>query len=239
MPNRSEFTEEQRQQLDRLLLEWAVEERRAEGEYWTVSKVDGYLTALIIGPKRVLSSEWLLPILEILLLVSQEELDLMVDLLMSLYEYRLLHLTKKIHEFKPLWSAIETPHEEKSDQPFRNEWCHGFMLGVTLQRPLWQPFYENEEDEHTFWLFMIHVLASIQPQERLKADLQERWPERRAQLIAAIPTTVLQIHGFWRERERERLPTANRLKRGRNESCPCGSGRKFKQCCGRGEWTRH
>ncbi|MED5294531.1 MAG: SEC-C metal-binding domain-containing protein [Pseudomonadota bacterium] len=26
-------------------------------------------------------------------------------------------------------------------------------------------------------------------------------------------------------------PSVTRLKPGRNDSCPCGSGRKFKQCC--------
>ncbi|MDW7747564.1 YchJ family protein [Halomonas sp.] len=29
-------------------------------------------------------------------------------------------------------------------------------------------------------------------------------------------------------------PTVTRLRPGRNEACPCGSGRKFKACCGRG-----
>lgn len=29
-------------------------------------------------------------------------------------------------------------------------------------------------------------------------------------------------------------PTVTRLKPGRNDACPCGSGRKLKQCCGAG-----
>jgi SEC-C motif domain protein len=29
-------------------------------------------------------------------------------------------------------------------------------------------------------------------------------------------------------------PDVTRLKTGRNDPCPCGSGRKFKSCCGRG-----
>ncbi|WP_343795004.1 YchJ family metal-binding protein, partial [Sphingomonas trueperi] len=31
-------------------------------------------------------------------------------------------------------------------------------------------------------------------------------------------------------------PTVTRLKPGRNEGCLCGSGRKFKACCGLGGW---
>jgi SEC-C motif-containing protein len=35
--------------------------------------------------------------------------------------------------------------------------------------------------------------------------------------------------GRWRYLDGERLPP---VKVGRNEPCPCGSGRKFKRCCG-------
>ncbi|MFW6346290.1 MAG: YchJ family protein [Halomonas sp.] len=41
---------------------------------------------------------------------------------------------------------------------------------------------------------------------------------------------------FCRERGRwfyrDGTPAVSRLKPGRNEACPCGSGRKFKACCG-------
>jgi len=48
-----------------------------------------------------------------------------------------------------------------------------------------------------------------------------------------LPVLVLAIYDFWRTM---RIP-AETVRRespkvGRNEPCPCGSGRKFKQCCG-------
>jgi len=39
-------------------------------------------------------------------------------------------------------------------------------------------------------------------------------------------------HGQWYYLDGELIPTPTR-KIGRNEPCPCGSGKKFKQCCGR------
>lgn len=32
---------------------------------------------------------------------------------------------------------------------------------------------------------------------------------------------------------------ASRVKAGRNDSCPCGSGKKFKRCCGAGKERRN
>jgi uncharacterized protein len=52
----------------------------------------------------------------------------------------------------------------------------------------------------------------------------------------AIPATVLAISAYWRiEASKETKRASNlqtALKAGRNDPCPCGSGKKFKKCCG-------
>ena len=69
----------------------------------------------------------------------------------------------------------------------------------------------------------------------------ELGPEADADLLAEapelIPTCVVGIHGFWKEHRGR--PTAGprqakgrKAKVGRNDPCPCGSGRKHKRCCG-------
>ncbi|MBI5462149.1 MAG: SEC-C domain-containing protein [Gammaproteobacteria bacterium] len=40
-------------------------------------------------------------------------------------------------------------------------------------------------------------------------------------------------HGRWLYVDGAILPATSPAKPGRNAPCPCGSGRKFKQCCGR------
>jgi uncharacterized protein len=63
-------------------------------------------------------------------------------------------------------------------------------------------------------------------------------------LVAGLAETVQRIHAFWLEQRREQIaggtlpdvvrrePIRNPTKVGRNEPCPCGSGKKFKQCHG-------
>lgn len=66
-----------------------------------------------------------------------------------------------------------------------------------------------------------------------------------AELAAGVAARVLDIHAYWlpqrgRHVLRPATPasagavTARRdtPKVGRNDACPCGSGRKFKKCCG-------
>jgi hypothetical protein len=54
-------------------------------------------------------------------------------------------------------------------------------------------------------------------------------PEMRREIIERLPGLILAIAGFWR---RAANPPVRSQKIGRNEPCPCGSGRKYKKCCG-------
>jgi uncharacterized protein YecA (UPF0149 family) len=65
-------------------------------------------------------------------------------------------------------------------------------------------------------------------------------PELREKLLIGAAAGVMKIYRYFRE---QRLRTAPALrtgsgdrsptKVGRNDPCPCGSGRKYKHCCGK------
>jgi uncharacterized protein len=58
-------------------------------------------------------------------------------------------------------------------------------------------------------------------------------PDLRSELVTTLPTCVERIHRFWRQRAGPSTAApAARRKIGRNELCPCGSGKKYKRCCG-------
>jgi uncharacterized protein YecA (UPF0149 family) len=63
--------------------------------------------------------------------------------------------------------------------------------------------------------------------------LAEQWTEqhRLANDVGhMIGELALEIRSFWRNGPSAR--TLRALDIGRNEPCPCGSGKKFKKCCG-------
>lgn len=67
-------------------------------------------------------------------------------------------------------------------------------------------------------------------------DALTRTPAQRAELALQIPEAVLGMHSHWlplRLAIHERAVAQTlQAKVGRNEPCPCGSGKKFKKCCG-------
>jgi uncharacterized protein YecA (UPF0149 family) len=68
-----------------------------------------------------------------------------------------------------------------------------------------------------------------------REELPEPWlaPDARVELATSLPHCVARIHRFWRWRAgRSAAPPPGQRKVGRNELCPCGSGKKFKRCCG-------
>ena len=62
----------------------------------------------------------------------------------------------------------------------------------------------------------------------------EEMQEIREECAQSLPYAIKGMHDFWKERRQPanlaRRPT--RKKVGRNEPCPCGSGRKYRRCCG-------
>jgi uncharacterized protein YecA (UPF0149 family) len=123
------------------------------------------------------------------------------------------------------------------------EWCNGFLAATFLGKEFPDREETTKEAATAFGMLMAYaqsddedVLEKIKP---LSEDLLEN-PE------AIVSDCVYEIDFFWREWEAKHesedgldddftdLPlTREEPKTGRNDPCPCGSGKKFKKCCGK------
>jgi uncharacterized protein len=56
--------------------------------------------------------------------------------------------------------------------------------------------------------------------------------ERREQLIVGVAASVPAFYRYFAARRRVSSHRRAGPKVGRNDPCPCGSGKKFKKCCG-------
>ena len=120
--------------------------------------------------------------------------------------------------------------------PDGSAWAVGFLRAVEMAPDSWDAMLDEKE-----------FGDALDAAEALAATLDDesgaRAPSRREReaLIDRMIADVGDIHEFFRPyRQAGTTPRAMRVetvrreqpKVGRNEPCPCGSGRKFKACCG-------
>jgi uncharacterized protein len=210
--------------LDRFLMSDASPE-----DCMQLSDLDGFLTGIAIGPELIVPSEWLPavwggdePAFE-----SIEQAQTVIGTIMGRYNEILRALSTDPETYAPLF------WEGPDGEVIAADWAEGFVDAVRLRPEAWRPLLEDRE-----------ALVMLMPILALCGDAEggsplELDPEEDADLLAQapelIPACVAGIDGFWKERRGRPKAGPGRAKSakvGRNDPCPCGSGRKHKRCCG-------
>lgn len=202
-------------------------------EVMTIDILDGYLHAIAIGPTTLHPNQWLpkiwgtgspIPPTE-----SLDQLNHVFGLVMRHFNGIIDGLQRERREIAPIWSQMTYRGKEYEDA---EAWAYGFVEGMKLCWNDWKPMLETPDGQA--WFRPIALLG----EDNFCADQHEltKTPPRRAKIAGEIPEAVLAMHAYWlpvRQAiyEREVAKTMQR-KVGRNDPCPCGSGMKFKKCCG-------
>ena len=107
-----------------------------------------------------------------------------------------------------------------------DDWCEGYLMGMKLDEQHW----DSVEVEISALLRPIHVFGTFDFLDKLEHLSEEEINE----IQDAIAPTVRALHKFSLKQRRSDLPIRRDvLKTGRNDLCPCGSGLKYKKCCGK------
>lgn len=115
-------------------------------------------------------------------------------------------------------------------------WAVGFLRGVELHPDSWEAMLGEKDFDDV--LDAMDSLAAVLEGDHFADALT---PAERDALIDRMIGDVADIHEFFRPyREAGTTPAAMRVetvrrtapKIGRNDPCRCGSGRKYKNCCG-------
>lgn len=191
----------------------------------TMSEIDGLLTAVVIGPVFPQPSQWI-PLVwggegepEF---SSQAQAERIIGLLMRHMNSLSRQLEEAADEFEPM--LLVDMDEDEKPVTIADHWCIGFMAGVNLNIDAW---LETEE-----LLLPIAMFASEPGNAELDNELEtnrEYWIEQLGPIVAAVYRHFL----AYRTRDSAGMePIVNsEPKVGRNDPCPCGSGRKYKKCC--------
>ena len=115
-------------------------------------------------------------------------------------------------------------------------WARGFLHAVSLAREDWETLPEGDEEGAELVEEALDTIAALVPDDD-EAGGGEACADERDELIGEALVAAYDLREYWRdvqfEQVRVKEPIRREPKIGRNDPCPCGSGRKFKQCHGR------
>jgi uncharacterized protein len=216
-------------QLDALLLAIPMDR-----DGMLLSEFDGFCAGLIVSPDMIMPSEWLplvwgagdAPFDEL------SDVGSATNLIMHHYNDVARMLTPPRSDYVPLYDE-DTVTNEILWEP----WVWGFEQAMRLRPEAWDKIVVSGDAEASASVNMMLALHNIAegrselPQASVE-DLTEKAPD-------LIPDLVMALNNWAKGRSlssgmsanANQMPAAGK-KVGRNDPCSCGSGRKYKRCCG-------
>lgn len=219
--------------LDALLLSLTDEDGMLLSEF------DGFCAGVIVCPELIPPSQWMPQVWGTVGMpefASEHELQSALDMVMGHYNEVARSLTPPELEYGPVLER-----DNRTNETIWEMWVSGFERAMRLRMNAWEQIIESDDEEASASVSMILTLHSIAkgdsdlPESSIE-DLKAKAPDLIVDMVISlnrwtkgVPQSYDQMHEV--EPFSSSVPfTSN--KTGRNEPCPCGSGRKYKRCCG-------
>lgn len=196
--------------------------------------LEGYCAAILSGPRTFMPSEWVPWIWDSERrerspeFQNLEQAQRVLGLLMRYYNSVARALMDGEEPFVPIYPD--------GDTDAATSWCAGYLTGVALDPEGWQELVLSEPR----WFGPILGLGADD------GEGAEPDPRQLARWSRQVGRSVTKIHAHFLVKRRARPPgvSLDRLsaglgpqpaaihRAGRNDLCPCGSGKRYKRCCG-------
>lgn len=214
--------------LDRLLLDLPD-----DGGPMLVSELDGYLAGLLVCPDLVVPSQWLprvwsrdedeggQPVFE-----DMGHVQATIGAVMEHYNA----IAKGLAAARPTYTPV-LDEDPRSDEILWELWADGFGRAVDLMPASWAAIDASGDEEARVALAgLLHLVAIARDEGTLPNEAIHAFDATAPDLI---PRWILALN-TWRVANAAGVPAPAPSfgKVGRNDPCPCGSGKKYKKCCG-------
>ncbi len=226
------LTDDELDQLDSLLLS------HTDGDGMLLSEFDGFCAGLVVCPEVIMPGEWLPYVWGTSTepLETLEDVQAVNDLVMRHYNDVARSLTPPAMDYGPLYDE-----DKRTGDILWESWCYGFERAMRMRPDTWERIVESGDEEAAASINMMLALYNIaEGQSDLSKASVKALTKEAPDLI---PTLVLTLNEWtksgatpdpfpaWAAENQSHAPFQG-TKIGRNAPCPCGSGRKYKQCCG-------
>jgi uncharacterized protein len=218
-------------EADLLLLEAFLALPPTTDTAMSVSMIDGMLTAAVIGPRAVMPSEFIpwiwdhekgqvQPLFE-----DEVGTGEIFSIIMGMQNRVAAALNRVPPEFAPLFLV--------NDRWSHVEWADGFDLGMNFAVEAWGAAIDAKKS-------FFGPIVSL-GEANLRDTIGDDWLE----FLQGLERSVVGFRDHFRGETRAEFFAAHTPfvrsgpKVSRNDPCPCGSGRKYKKCCGDGSGSVH
>jgi uncharacterized protein len=218
----SEVLSRKLRQLEDFLLSDA-----AGGDAMLLSELDGFLAGVIVCPEMIMPSEWM-PVIwgddEGPVFDDMEQAQAINGLILGHYN----DISRQLDQgrYRPIFDF-------DTDETILWEiWIEGFAEAMRLRPEAWLAWARDDDAELQRAWFVLGRLGELatNPDDIEPLDIDEELGELAPDLI---PSHVEILHKARLSKASKNgpQPSAFAVKVGRNDPCPCGSGKKFKKCC--------
>lgn len=222
----------------------------AAGGLPDVEALDGFLCAVVAGPELVLPSEWTDAVWGPEHVFADDTIAAeMIERLTRHYKVVVERIRdpasagEPTDDLLPLVALPEVDPDDPDGVPDMDDtsllvgalWAHGFALGRDLRRDAWDALVDDWEGLDEALLDIDGLMLGLGDED---GDDDGALPTlgERLDVVQSIPAL---LHGLYLDAQQQDAPPAAPFRRegpkvGRNDPCPCGSGRKYKLCHGAG-----
>ena len=210
-----------------------------------IEALDGFLSALVVAPSLVPPSEWQ-PVVwggQAPRWESPEEVFEVQRLLMGHWNMCAARArdegeTLPDHLAPLLWlpedpelTGEEALHEDELD--VGHDWAMGFFTAVMMREAEWDQWLDEVDwiEEIFDQLDRLASGEAINPDDPTAPATPVGYRERLA-IVLDLPSMLADLNHYRVMALTPRAPIRREAEPGRNDPCPCGSGKKYKKCCG-------
>ena len=203
------------------------------GKAMNLEELDGFFCALIAGPEVVMPSEYMPEVFgsetrETHAFRTLAKASEILGLLMRHWNDIAGTLLKgEVH--------VPLLLEDENGMAHGNDWARGFIRGSHLRHEGWAELLaDDEHGECMIPMLMLYHEYDEDPSLRPKPI----GLEKRQKIFNSMAAGLLGAYRYFRQQMKpnagihrpETQHTGSKI--GRNDACPCGSGKKYKHCCG-------
>lgn len=210
-----------------------------DGPIPNAEALDGFIAALICCPDLVTPIEYMAVLLND---EQQDDQDAVVQFenekeIAQFYKLVIRHWNDVRRQLRSGGVYVPLVLDDEDGKFQANDWAQGFLYGTRLRHEIWVGLMKDEEGIN--FMIPIWTLAHEHDDDPEMRPFDEPITEdRREDLLIEASLGVMGICNYFLEQQNHQFQSQETFARsgrktGRNAPCPCGSGRKFKQCCGR------